>query len=89
MKEELRKMEVAGVISRVDEPTEWCAGMVVAPKKNGSGIWIKATLHEIAGNASRNSRRETSTPRRHGPATRGRTCEGPEKDGNRTNFIRI
>eukprot|EP00731_Ephydatia_muelleri_P032451 Em0023g958a len=47
----------------------------------------KATLHEIAGNASRNSRRETSTPRRHGPATRGRTCEGPEKDGNRTNFI--
>ena len=36
MKEELRKMEEAGVISRVDEPTEWCAGMVVAPKKNGS-----------------------------------------------------
>ena len=36
VKEELRKMEVAGVISRVDEPTEWCAGMVVAPKKNGS-----------------------------------------------------
>ena len=26
VKEELRKMEVAGVISRVDEPTEWCAG---------------------------------------------------------------
>eukprot|EP00731_Ephydatia_muelleri_P004100 Em0002g276a len=36
VKEELRKMEEAGVISRVDEPTEWCAGMVVAPKKNGS-----------------------------------------------------
>ena len=36
MKEELRKMEEASVISRVDEPTEWCAGMVVAPKKNGS-----------------------------------------------------
>ncbi|KAL5506010.1 hypothetical protein EMCRGX_G007569 [Ephydatia muelleri] len=36
VKEELRKMEVAGVLSRVDEPTEWCAGMVVAPKKNGS-----------------------------------------------------
>ena len=29
-------MQSMGVISRVDKPTAWCAGMVVAPKKNGS-----------------------------------------------------
>ena len=28
-------METLGVISKVDQPTEWCAGMVVVPKKNG------------------------------------------------------
>ena len=32
---ELKEMERAGVISRVTEPTEWCAGMVPVPKKNG------------------------------------------------------
>ena len=29
VKEELERMEKLGVISRVSEPTEWCAGMVV------------------------------------------------------------
>ena len=29
-------MESLGVISRVKEPTSWCAGMVVVPKKSGS-----------------------------------------------------
>jgi len=29
-------MEAAGVISKVDEPTPWCAGMVVVPKKSGA-----------------------------------------------------
>ena len=28
-------MEKAGVISKVAQPTPWCAGMVVVPKKNG------------------------------------------------------
>ena len=28
-------MESLGVISKVDKPTQWCAGMVVGPKKNG------------------------------------------------------
>ena len=28
-------MEKAGVISKVSEPTPWCAGMVVVPKKTG------------------------------------------------------
>ncbi len=33
VKEELARMESQGVIRRVDEPTEWCAGMVVATKR--------------------------------------------------------
>lgn len=32
VKEELQRMESMGVITRIDEPTEWCAGMVVVPK---------------------------------------------------------
>ena len=28
-------MERSGVISKVTEPTDWCAGMVPVPKKNG------------------------------------------------------
>ena len=35
VKEELSQMEQMGIISKVDEPTEWCAGMVVVPKANG------------------------------------------------------
>ena len=35
VKDKLEKMEAMGVITKVDEPTPWCAGMVVAPKKNG------------------------------------------------------
>jgi len=34
--EELKRMETMGVISRVDTPIPWYAGMVVAPKKSGS-----------------------------------------------------
>ena len=29
-------MESMGVISKVDVPTPWCAGMVLVPKKDGS-----------------------------------------------------
>ena len=28
-------MEDLNVISKVEQPTEWCAGMVVVPKPNG------------------------------------------------------
>ena len=35
VKEELTRMQSIGVISKIDEPTEWCAGMVVVPKQNG------------------------------------------------------
>lgn len=36
VREELTRMESLGVISPVEEPTPWCAGMVVVPKKSGS-----------------------------------------------------
>ena len=40
VKKELERMESIGVISPVSEPTDWCAGMVVVPKKNGTArIW--------------------------------------------------
>lgn len=35
VKAELERMEKLGVITKVEEPTEWCAGMVVVPKPNG------------------------------------------------------
>ena len=35
VKDELSQMEQLQIISKVDEPTEWCAGMVVVPKSNG------------------------------------------------------
>ena len=35
VKAELERMEEMGVVSRVSEPTEWCAGMVVVPKSGG------------------------------------------------------
>ena len=34
VKEELNKMEKLGVIRKVDNPTNWCAGMVTVPKSN-------------------------------------------------------
>ena len=34
--QELQCMERNGVISRVDEPTEWCAPMVITQKSNGN-----------------------------------------------------
>ncbi|KAL6474323.1 hypothetical protein MHYP_G00178840 [Metynnis hypsauchen] len=32
VKEELNRMEQQGVISKVEQPTEWCVPMVVVPK---------------------------------------------------------
>ena len=39
-------MESIRVISTVDEPTPWCAGMVVVPKKSGS-VRIQADLKPL------------------------------------------
>lgn len=36
VQDEIKRMENLGVISKMDEPTEWVAPMVVVPKKNGS-----------------------------------------------------
>ena len=35
VKEELERMEQLGVITKVEQPTDWCAGMVVLPKPSG------------------------------------------------------
>lgn len=34
VQKELDRMEQSGVITKVNEPTEWCSGMVVVPKAN-------------------------------------------------------
>jgi hypothetical protein len=44
VKEELQRMESLGVISRVEEPTEWCAGMVVMPKKDKESVRLCVDL---------------------------------------------
>ena len=31
-KKQIEHMEQQGVISRIEEPTEWCAGLVFVPK---------------------------------------------------------
>ena len=36
MEHELKQMEATGVISKVDQPIDWCAGMVVVQKKSGN-----------------------------------------------------
>ena len=36
VQKEIQQMEDLGVISRVEEPTQWCAAMVVVPKPSGS-----------------------------------------------------
>ena len=43
---ELERMERMGVIERVEEYREWCAGMVVAPKTNGD-VRICVDLSEL------------------------------------------
>ena len=36
VQKELARMESLGVISKVETPSLWCAGMVVVPKKSGA-----------------------------------------------------
>ena len=40
VEEELARMESLDVISRVDEPTQWCAAMVAVPKRNSETVCI-------------------------------------------------
>ncbi|KAL7861729.1 hypothetical protein SRHO_G00131700 [Serrasalmus rhombeus] len=46
VKEELNRMEQQGVISKVEQPTEWCAPMVVVPKQMGK-VRICTDLTEL------------------------------------------
>ena len=52
VKTELQQMKAAGVISKVDGPTSWCAGMVVVPKKSG-GVRICFDLKPLNENVLR------------------------------------
>lgn len=45
-RDELQEMERLGVISRVQEPTDWCAPMIVVQKKTG-GVRICVDLTEL------------------------------------------
>ena len=36
VKQEIQRMKKLGVISQIEEPTPWCAAMVVVPKPSGS-----------------------------------------------------
>ena len=39
VKDELLKMEETGIIEQIQEPTDWCAGIMIVPKKGG-GVQI-------------------------------------------------
>ena len=52
MKQELEKMESMQVISKVEQPTPWCIGMVVVPKKTGT-ICICVDLKPLNENIQR------------------------------------
>ena len=40
LREELRRLENLGVISRVDEPTDWVSSLVIARKKTGNSACV-------------------------------------------------
>uniref|UniRef100_A0A3B3CEF0 Gypsy retrotransposon integrase-like protein 1 n=1 Tax=Oryzias melastigma TaxID=30732 RepID=A0A3B3CEF0_ORYME len=47
VKKELSRMEDLGVISRIEEPTDWCSGMVVVPKKKTDKVRICVDLTHL------------------------------------------
>lgn len=47
VKAELQRMQDKGVISKVDQPTEWCSGMVAVPKANSDQIRICVDLSKL------------------------------------------
>ena len=46
VKQELSNMEAQGVISKVQQPTQWCAGMVIVSKKSG-GVRVCVDLKPL------------------------------------------
>lgn len=57
---ELKRMESLGVISPVDEPTDWCAGLVVVPKKNNT-VRLCVDLTELNKSVRRENHQLPST----------------------------
>ena len=53
VKAELEEMERSGIISRVDEPTDWCSGMVIVPKSDGR-VRICVDLSKLNESVKRN-----------------------------------
>ena len=47
VKEELTRMEEMGVITKVEGPSAWCAGMVVVPKKSSNAVRICVDLKPL------------------------------------------
>lgn len=47
VKDELNRMERQGVISKVEQPTEWCAPMVVVPKRTREWVRIWSDLTQL------------------------------------------
>ena len=52
VKEELDRMQELGVISKVDQPSPWCAGMVAVPKQSGQ-VRICVDLRALNENVAR------------------------------------
>ena len=46
LKQELNDIEAQGVISKVQQPTQWCAGMVIVSKKSG-GVRVCVDLKPL------------------------------------------
>lgn len=47
VKEELSRMEEIGVISKVEQPTNWCTGMVIVPKPGKDEVRICVDLTKL------------------------------------------
>ena len=60
---EIARMEKLGVIRKVEQPTEWCAGMVTVPKPNGKvRICVDLTKLNESVSVKRLTRFQKSTP---------------------------
>uniref|UniRef100_A0A3P8NB56 ribonuclease H n=1 Tax=Astatotilapia calliptera TaxID=8154 RepID=A0A3P8NB56_ASTCA len=53
VKRELARMEELGVISRVEQPTDWCAGMVPVPKPNRDEVHVCVDLTKLNNSVKR------------------------------------
>ena len=46
-KQEIGRMLEMGMIKRVDEPTDWCAPMVVVPKQDNKSGYVLTLCHQL------------------------------------------